>query len=473
MPSCNLTKTIHNKWLQQSGNCENDLYVATMDDLVRAFMQMVRYYQFHKDEHAGTGPGKEELLLKVAQRSAHRTGNPKVLADAISNIRGVQDFVTREVFGSQKWKVDMPLGCEHDSHRPDKVNFSRPRERTRSSVASTSTPTVAAIEEGPPFCLGMDDMETLPSEEHQEHPQNHHPMHVTGIHETDCDEREWHMSRLPKSSAKACFAQQVVTKKKCTARMVRNNVPTAAPIYTGLMVNYKKNRNDVMQFFFCNDDIERCVKGTKRKWVLSVPEIPAIWPMKRGTNLSKQEILALEATGFQLPQRQAISLRRLFGKHSGMHLLSSYPVPDNADEHPKVRGGKRIRRNPKAPTTAQAKNSASARTLTARIERVTMVPHPGFGCIVSLISEKEPRVQKYTLSILSFPTCTCPYFEEMILKSLGGQGQWASCKHMYFIFTVICGLDGKVETFLHTPSFSFNEVKQVLLSGILVYVSCP
>ena len=68
-----------------------------------------------------------------------------------------------------------------------------------------------------------------------------------------------------------------------------------------------------------------------------------------------------------------------------MHLLSSYPVPDEVDEHLKIRGGKRIRRNPKAPTTIQANNSAFALTLTAHIERVTMVPHPGFGCIVSLI----------------------------------------------------------------------------------------
>ena len=94
-----------------------------------------------------------------------------------------------------------------------------------------------------------------------------------------------------------------------------------------------------------------------------------------------------------------------------MHLLSSYPIPDDADEHPKIRGGKKVRRTSKAPTTMQANNSAFALTLTARIEGVTMVPHPGFGCIVSLISGKEPRVQKYMLSISSFPSCTCPYFE--------------------------------------------------------------
>jgi hypothetical protein len=41
MPSCNLAGTIHNKWLQQSSNRGTDLYVATVDDFFRAFMQVV------------------------------------------------------------------------------------------------------------------------------------------------------------------------------------------------------------------------------------------------------------------------------------------------------------------------------------------------------------------------------------------------------------------------------------------------
>ena len=74
----------------------------------------------------------------------------------------------------------------------------------------------SAIQEDISFCADVDVMETMPSEEHQERPQNRHPMHITRIQETDYDEREWHISRLPKSSAKACFAQQVASKKKCT-----------------------------------------------------------------------------------------------------------------------------------------------------------------------------------------------------------------------------------------------------------------
>jgi hypothetical protein len=78
MPSCNLAETVYNKWLQQLGNRGNDLYVATVDDFVRVLMQVSRYYQFLKGELAGTGLGKEELMLCVAQRSAQRSGNPKV-----------------------------------------------------------------------------------------------------------------------------------------------------------------------------------------------------------------------------------------------------------------------------------------------------------------------------------------------------------------------------------------------------------
>ena len=38
MPSCNLVETVHNRWLQQSGNQMTCLYEATVDDLIHAFM---------------------------------------------------------------------------------------------------------------------------------------------------------------------------------------------------------------------------------------------------------------------------------------------------------------------------------------------------------------------------------------------------------------------------------------------------
>jgi hypothetical protein len=34
MPSCNLSETVHNKWLQQFGHRGNDLFAATCDDKI-------------------------------------------------------------------------------------------------------------------------------------------------------------------------------------------------------------------------------------------------------------------------------------------------------------------------------------------------------------------------------------------------------------------------------------------------------
>jgi hypothetical protein len=55
----------------------------------------------------------------------------------------------------------------------------------------------------------------------------------------------------------------------------------------------------------------------------------------------------------------------------------------------------------------------------------------------------------------------------MATKFLGKCGQWANYKHLYFVFIVIGSLDSDRDAFIHVPSFSFNEVKRILESGIL------
>jgi hypothetical protein len=64
------------------------------------------------------------------------------------------------------------------------------------------------------------------------------------------------------------------------------------------MVHHQKKMDQVLQFFFSNDDIERCVKGSKWRWVKSRPDVPNVWPVKIGTNLLKKEILDLEHASF-------------------------------------------------------------------------------------------------------------------------------------------------------------------------------
>jgi hypothetical protein len=96
-----------------------------------------------------------------------------------------------------------------------------------------------------------------------------------------------------------------------------------------------------------------------------------------------------------------------------------------------------------------------------------MIPHPGFGCIVTLDSGVPPKVQQYLITIGTFPECSCQYFKDMATKTLGKHGQWTNYKHLFFVFIVIGSLDSNRDAFIHVLSFSLNEVKRILESGIL------
>jgi hypothetical protein len=58
-------------------------------------MQVVQYYQYLKGDRVATDPGKGELQLRAAQHTAERTGDPKVLNNAMAKLLGAELFCTR------------------------------------------------------------------------------------------------------------------------------------------------------------------------------------------------------------------------------------------------------------------------------------------------------------------------------------------------------------------------------------------
>ena len=66
MPTCNLAKTVHNKWLQKSGNKMMCLYEATSNNLIWAFMQIANYKSWLRGGSTGKGPHSLSLKVKVA-----------------------------------------------------------------------------------------------------------------------------------------------------------------------------------------------------------------------------------------------------------------------------------------------------------------------------------------------------------------------------------------------------------------------
>jgi hypothetical protein len=150
--------------------------------------------------------------------------------------------------------------------------------------------------------------------------------------------------------------------------------------------------------------------------------------------------------------------------------MAELPTPAQADQYPTLRFGKKIRRTNNGPCVQQRNKWESALNVDGQITSVTMIPHPGIGCIILFQSRKKAKVEDYRITISTFPSCICPDFVEMSSRALGKRRSWVNCKHLYFIFRVTCNLDQYQDTFIHAPSLSFNEVKHILESGIMKHV---
>jgi hypothetical protein len=68
MPTYNLSKLVHNIWLQQFGKRGVCLYIVTLDDYVQTFKRTTLYHHFKKGGPSNQGLDRSELLFhKVAQ----------------------------------------------------------------------------------------------------------------------------------------------------------------------------------------------------------------------------------------------------------------------------------------------------------------------------------------------------------------------------------------------------------------------
>ena len=76
----------------------------------------------------------------------------------------------------------------------------------------------------------------------------------------------------------------------CNAKVGIGKHDTLAPTYKGLTKEFRSPNNVEYEFWFCHDDFKHCVSGSKNEYVLDWPIGPNTWPVKIGTNLSREEV---------------------------------------------------------------------------------------------------------------------------------------------------------------------------------------
>jgi hypothetical protein len=145
------------------------------------------------------------------------------------------------------------------------------------------------------------------------------------------------------------------------------------------------------------------------------------------------------------------------------------PVYAEADRYPGKGDGKMVKRIATRPNPAQRLSLASSDAFQTGLRSITMIPHQGHGCIIGLDSGVPPAITQYQVTISSFVGCTCLTFKKTMTK-FRGRTQFSYCKHVYFILLKVCHCDPEADLFIHAPTFSFNEVKLVLESGLLTHL---
>jgi len=184
---------------------------------------------------------KGELKLRAARRSK----DPKKIAEALNTLLGGEGVGSRithlegeKIFGSTKQKLDVPIGDSRDSQRSYKLNFSQPHVRMRSTTASLDL----SVDKGK-----VSEVNT--------------PPHVTIAFEIDYDTTKWHIARISHKSNAKCHAQQQGSNMRCTTKISKGRKGTLALTYRKRKEDYKSKQEVVANFWFCADDIERCVMG--------------------------------------------------------------------------------------------------------------------------------------------------------------------------------------------------------------------
>ena len=144
-------------------------------------------------------------------------------------------------------------------------------------------------------------------------------------------------------------------------------------------------------------------------------------------------------------------------------------MPENPYHFPRTRKSKSVQQFNTGPSSKQLLSINSAMALEASILKVSMIPQPEFGCIISLQSKPSLTDCVYQLTVSSYLDCTCQAFKEIISK-FGRQGfPYKHCKHLYYIFVKVCALNPEVDLFIHAPTLSFNEIRLILKTDILIH----
>ena len=151
------------------------------------------------------------------------------------------------------------------------------------------------------------------------------------------------------------------------------------PTYKGQTREYKGTTIKIHEFWFCPNQIARCVP-----MFLHDPKSLKFGMFLLAPTLHVLKSLSLKKLGFCLQSRVPISPRRfLSSSRVFQHVLWTHPRPIHAERIPPLRNGTQVCRSCKSPTENHRNQWESARNVNGIITGVNFLPYPGLGVIIT------------------------------------------------------------------------------------------
>lgn len=442
-PRTNLSESKHGSWLAGEGHHNSiSLYDACVSDMASALLQSAKQHAYTLGRHLGEGPSLETLINRSASRNPTLprevlktvqnvvSGTP--MHHAPAGLDGDMDTVRRKRRPTVVVDVE-----QNSSHRPE-FNFENVKRKNKGRPRKMDFPSTSSCSKPFEPCSSIDQSNTCT---------------VGGekVVEREIHNTFWAIRRTSHSSRVKCLGW-LSRQGKCGNGISNCSKGVPAPSFWSTRTHPNGKTQQMM--WFCNTDVTHTWQPEKS--IYPIPnKIPSIWPVALGTNLTQIEADMLVRGGFQIetmPLQAGATKSHNFTGHIPGGVESSEPTP--CTEPPATQ--KEGRRHKYRPGVSNAACVRIERAI-SMVARVTAVKARERHKLEIFQVETEGG-QSYDVQIASHPACTCPDFQKRVM----GVKPYLACKHIYFIFLRVMGLDQNTNMFIHQPMLSERDLFQAL-----------
>lgn len=392
--------------------------------MANALLQSAKQIGYMNGKHLGEGPSLEKLIDRVGKgQTASPPQVAKVMQDAVS--------------GTPMYDMPQPL-------YGDKESVQRKRGR------------LSSIEEGshrPGYTMASRFRPMRGAARKVSYKDNSSTMHGEGedrtmqIVEQPMSRTMWAIRRTPINSRLKCLGL-VDGKTKCNAYIQSSSVGVVAPSFYSERRHPGPGGPKPQFMWFCPSDVSHTWHVDHN--IIYHPEFVGKWKVELGTNITSVEIQGLLNAGFDL-QMQTTSV--VLGESSKTPTAEKSTIEEGIPDVAKSRSTKWRH----GVSKEAEKRITNAENMTAIVIEESVM-EPLKHSIFQVSTENE---DVYFVHLKAQPWCSCPDF----MKREVASKPYIACKHLYFVFIRVLGLDKNKDMIIHQPTISSLEISKIL--------SCP